>query len=229
MKTSLILLTWNEIEGCRAVVDKIPRNSVDEILVVDAGSTDGTTAFFKKRKIPVVIQKRKGRGDAFKEGLKNSTGDVLVFFSPDGNENPADIPKLVEGIKKGNDLVIASRFMKGSKSEDAGFVRGFGNNMFTFFVNLLFGAHVRDAVNGFRAIRRDKLERLNLSFKKFEIELEMTIRAAKLGYKIKEIPTFEAERIGGESKAKTLSTGWLYVKTILKELLLGKGFLKNNK
>jgi glycosyltransferase involved in cell wall biosynthesis len=224
LKSSLIILTFNEIEGVKHIYDRIPMDSVGECFVVDAGSTDGTIEFFKKKGIKVVIQKRRGRGDAFKEGMINAKGEYLVFFSPDGNEDPKDIPNLLTWLDRRYDMIIASRFMKGAKSEDAGFIRGIGNKIFTFLVNLFWDAKVTDVVNGLRAIKKSTLKKLNLDFKKFEIELQMTIRTAKLNYKIKEIPTYEGKRIGGKSKAKTIDTGLLYLKTIFRELLIGKNF-----
>ena len=76
-----------------------------------------------------------------------------------------------------------------------------------------------DAINGFRAIRKQCLEDLGIDAKRFEVEIEMTIRAAKKGYKIAEIPTYEGKRIGGEAKLRTFKDGSIYMKTILRELL----------
>ena len=118
MKSSLIILTLNEIEGVRNLHDKIPFDAVDKCFVVDGGSIDGTTEFFMERGIRVVPQAIKGRGEAFRIAVKEAEGDHLVFFSPDGNEDPDDIPRLLELLTKGYGLAIASRFMPNSQNEE---------------------------------------------------------------------------------------------------------------
>jgi len=229
IKKTLLILTFNEINGSKALYDKIPFNLFNEIFVIDGNSSDGTIDFWKDKGHNVIIQKIPGRGAAFVEGVEITTGDHILFFSPDGNEDPGDIPKLLDTLEGDCDLVIASRFMKGSKSDDATWFRRFGNNMFTFLVNLFFRAKVRDAVNGFRAIKREKFEKLNLPPSKFEIEFQMTARAGKLKYTIIEIPTHEKDRIGGYSKAGSFSVGFSYIKVLLREIFIGKKFLKGDK
>ncbi len=232
VESTLVILTWNEIDALRSMFEKIPLDSVDEVIAVDAGSVDGTIEFFKKRGIRTVIQKIPGRGRAFVEAAGHARGKYIVFFSPDGNENPADIPKLLGKIRGGYDLVIASRFMKGARSDDSddpALVRHLGNNFFTLLVDLFWGARVTDAVNGFRAVRKESLERLNQDATGHEIEFQMTIRSAKLGYRIAEIPTIEGARIGGKRKALTLVMGVRFAKFFLRELLLGKKFLENER
>lgn len=202
----------------KRIVPKINRKWVGEIICVDRGSADGTVEWMKKRNIKVYFQEKPGRAEAFRVGLKKAKGGTLLYFSPDGNEDPADIPKLLEKIEDGYDLVIASRFSKKSKSDDATPVRRFGNVFFTKLVNICWGANVTDAINGFRAVRKKCLEDLGIDAKRFEVEIEMTIRAAKKGYRIAEIPTYEGNRIAGKSRLNTFRDGWIYLKTILREL-----------
>lgn len=217
MLVSLIVLTLNELEGFKKIMPRVKKSWVSEILIVDGGSTDGTVEFAKKKGYQVISQKNRGRGDAFRTGLEDSLGDVIVYFSPDGNEEPEDIPKLILKMQKGFDMVIASRFGPKSKSFDAGPVRRFGNNFFTGLINLLFGLRLTDAVNGFRAIKRHAMEAIKTDAVHFEIEIQMTMRCARKGYKIGEIPTVENRRIFGEGKLSTLVDGSRYLKTILGE------------
>jgi len=126
-------------------------------------------------------------------------------------------------------MAIASRFMDGARADDAEETiryRSFGNQFFTYLVNLIFarGWAINDTINGFRAIRRDKFLELNTTAKSFAIEYQMTIRAIKLGYRIEEIPTKEMERIGGESTAYSIPVGLSFIRTILSEIWIGKGF-----
>jgi len=217
MKVTLALLTLNEIDGVKAIVPRIPKTAVFEIFCVDGGSTDGTVEWLAGKGIRVVRQKNRSRADAVRLALVEAKGDAIIYFSPDGNEVPEDIPKLVEEAEKGYDLVIASRFAKGGRSEDAGFVHSIGNKALTFFANLFFGIHVTDAINGFRLIRKSVLSEIGYDAKRHEGDMEMTLRVAKKGYKIAEIPTIEPRRIGGKAKIKTFTDGWLYFKTIIKE------------
>ena len=218
-KVSLIVLTYNEKEGLEKMMPLVKKSWADEVIIADYNSTDGTIESAKKMGFKVIQGKKKGRGNGFRDGLENATGDILVYFSPDGNELPEDIPKLVDKIKQGYDMVIASRFSKLSKSEDATLVRRIGNNMFTIIINLLFRTKLTDAVNGFRAIRTDVMKKINTDAENFEIELQMTARCAKKGYKITEIPTIEPKRIGGTAKLNTIIDGWRILKFVLKERL----------
>jgi glycosyltransferase involved in cell wall biosynthesis len=227
MKSTLIILTFNEIQGVKTLFSRIPFGSFDESIVIDYKSTDGTVEYFKERNIKVIPQEKRGRGEAFRMAQELSTGDLLVFFSPDGNEVPEDAIKLKNLIEQENDMAIASRFAVESRSDDSSSkfpYRSWGNKFFTLIVNLFFGGRLTDSINGFRAVRKDKLKELKINAEGFAIEYQMSIRALKLGQKIKEIPTVEGERIGGKSTAKTFPTGWKLLKIFFREVLIGKKF-----
>jgi glycosyltransferase involved in cell wall biosynthesis len=226
IKNSLIILTLNEIEGVRAIFDKILLNTADEVFVIDGGSTDGTIEFFKEKGIRVIIQDKKGRAEAFAIGVRQARGEDILFFSPDGNEDPQDIPKLF-CLLDSSDMVIASRFMAGSRNEEGGKLfplRAWVNRAFSLMANLAWNKKkfITDTINGFRAIKKDAYNKLNLDATGFVVEYQMSIRAMKLGLEVKEIPTWEGNRIGGNSKAKSLPTGWLFLKFFIKELFSPK-------
>ena len=136
---ALVILTWNEIDGTTALVDQFPVNEVTEVIAVDGGSTDGTVEVFEKAGIKVVGQEKRGRGEAFRVAIANTTSENIVFYSPDGNEDPADIVKVFEELEKGEaDMVIASRFhTDGSNEEDdeTFAYRKWANQAFTFAAN----------------------------------------------------------------------------------------------
>jgi len=227
MKSSLVILTYNEIEGIKNLFDKIPFQKFDEALVIDYQSTDGTVEFFQEKKIKIIPQIKRGRGEAFRLAMEKTAGDILVFFSPDGNENPSDAVKLKETIKEGYDMAIASRFSSESKNEESGKlfpIRAWGNIFFTFLANLFFRGNLSDSINGFRAVRKDKFKELKVDAEGFAIEYQMSIRAMKLKQKIREIPTIEGRRIGGKSTAKTLPTGIKLLKILFKEIKLNNNF-----
>ncbi len=229
MKKTLVLLTLNEIEGITALFDKIPLDSADEVFVVDGGSTDGTRDFLGEKGVRLIDQEKKGRGEAFRIAFAQANGDVLCFFSPDGNEDPSDIPRLFAKIEAGADLAIARRFGKDARNEEADLklpFRAWANRAFTWMANLFFnrGPYVQDTINGYRAITRSAFQKLGVDAHGFLIEYQMTIRAMKLRLKITEVPTIEAKRIGGESTASSIPTGFRFLRGLLREIIIGRRF-----
>jgi glycosyltransferase involved in cell wall biosynthesis len=217
MKTSIVVLARNEIMGIKETIPKLTQLPVDEILVIDGNSTDGTFEECQKLGVKVIRQKSIGRGNAFKEGLNNSTGDLLVFFSPDGNENSDDIPKLISKISEGYDLVIESRFTPQSGSADVTTIRKLANDLTTKVINVLFHGSYTDACNGFRAIKRQAMEKINIDAKWFEAEIQISMRCLKEGLRVTEIPTFEGKRVAGGSNLNLFTTGLRHGWYILRE------------
>jgi len=226
---TLILLTYNEIEGTTRLYDSIPLACAGEVFAVDGGSTDGTVEFLKTRGIRVLPQDRRGRGRAFHIGMAAAGRENVVFFSTDGNEDPADIPKLFNKLDEGCGMVIASRMMAGAfNEEDVKLfrLRKWVNQLFTFAVNALWnrGPYITDTINGLRGIKKTAFSKLSCHTDGFDIEFLMTIRALKAGIKTAEIPTHEGARIGGISTAESWPTGVLFIKRLCKEVLIGGRF-----
>ncbi len=228
MKIGLVILTYNEIEGCREIIPQIPRDAIDELFTVDGGSTDGTIEYLREQKIEVVEQGyEKGRGAAFRIAFRHTTSDALIFFSPDGNETPADILKFRSLLEQGNDMVIASRMMKDAHNEEDDQTfrwRKWANLTFGWWANKLFNKSekITDTINGFRAIKKDIFEQLKPDGPGYTIEYQMSIRAMKAKMKIAEFPTYEDQRIGGESYAKAIPTGIAFLLLLWQEFKLKK-------
>ncbi|HLD24479.1 MAG TPA: glycosyltransferase family 2 protein, partial [Patescibacteria group bacterium] len=226
-RTSLIILTRNEIEGLRAVLSRIPTDTVDEVFAVDYRSKDGTVEYFRTHGIAVIKQRKPGRAEAFRIGVTHASGEYLIFFSPDGNEDPRDIPALVDKLLLGYDLVIASRFLTGSRNEEDDQLfkfRAWANRGLTCLANVFFRGHVSDTINGYRAITRQAYSSMHLDAKGFAVEYQMTIRAMKRGLHIAEIPTLEGNRIGGKSTSYAIPTGIQFVGYLLREVWIGNNF-----
>ncbi|HEY3998347.1 MAG TPA: glycosyltransferase family 2 protein, partial [Candidatus Xenobia bacterium] len=156
---TLVLLTWDERPGLEVLLPRLQQLRVDEMLCVDGGSQDGTRELLQDRGIRVLDQPRRGRGEAFRVGAAHARGDYLVYFSPDGNEDPNDIEKLFTALEGGADMAIASRFLPGARNEEDGQrwpLRKWVNLAFTWIANVLWnrGHWISDTINGFRGIRR---------------------------------------------------------------------------
>lgn len=197
MKVTLFIPTYNEIEGVKLIMPRIKKEWVDEIIIVDKPSTDGTREYLESLGYSVIIQKKPGVFAAWWEGFEAATGDVIIPFSPDNNSIPELIPLLIEKMKEGNyDMVIASRYAPGAKHEDDDIPSYLANRFLTTLINVLFGGHYTDALGMYRAWRKDLLKSLKLDQNKDDIfEVLLSIRAAKKKLKIGEIPGDEPARI----------------------------------
>ncbi len=227
MHITLCLLTRNERECLEKIYPLIPPPSreagYDRIVAIDGGSTDGTLEFYQERNVPVIGQSRRGRGEAFLVAFRELQSDAYIFFSPDGNEDVADLPKFRGHLEGGADLVIASRMMKGAvNEEDQQFLRfrKWANNGFNVFANMLFrkqGPYITDSINGFRAITARAARLLQLDASDYTIEYQMTMRALKTRLKVVEFPTIEGQRVAGATGAPSFDTGVRFIKRLWTE------------
>lgn len=228
MRITLCILTRNERPCVEIVFPQLPKPGphagFDDIVVVDGGSTDGTKEYFESRGIRILGQSRRGRGQAFQIAFDEVDSDAYIFFSPDGNEDPKDLPKFRPLLEQGYDLVIASRMMKGAKNEeDDQFLRlrKWANNAFNLGANVCFrrnGKFVTDSINGYRAITRKAARLLALEAPDYTIEYQMTMRAFKHGLSIAEFPTIEYPRVAGDTQAESIPTGIRFIKAFWREL-----------
>jgi len=219
---AIVLLVFNEIDGLKEVFDDIPTQEFDVTVAVDGGSTDGSREFLQERGIPILDQPIPGRGVAFRVAAEALNVERLIFYSPDGNEDPKDILLLDDLLLDGAHLAIASRFAKGAVNEETDFLRPRAriNQALSFIANKVFNqsGQVTDTINGFRALRRKDLLDLDTTVKSFPIEYQISISAMQRGWNIREIPTIEGQRAGGESKAISWPVGKDHVRVLLTEL-----------
>ena len=187
-----------------------------EIIVVDDGSTDKTGQIASTHKAIVLSNKKNyGKGYALRRALQHATGDIIVTIDSDGEHKPKEIPDLIEPLFNGTDIVAGSRFL-GSQGRATTHLNVIGNFLFNAAIMTLTGKFVTDSQTGFRAIKRNVLERLNLESDGYEIEAEITVKGLKNGFSFKETPITVERRKYNVSKLKLLSDGTRIMKTILK-------------
>src|SRR5690606_36065362 len=106
------------LEGLKKVMPQVDHTLFDQILIGDGNSTDNTVDWARDQGYEIYIQKKAGIRHVYSEAWPLIRGDYVITFSPDGNCKPEDIPLIIEKLKSGNDMVIASRYYQGAKSED---------------------------------------------------------------------------------------------------------------
>lgn len=234
LKTTLVIMTLNEIDGCRAIISQIKPEWCEQILFIDGGSTDGTVEWIQENGFQLHKQEKTGIRQGYKEAWHLIEGDIVITFSPDGNCISEKIPELIAKMQEGYDMVIGSRYLGDATSDDDDMVTGWGNWFFTKTVNVLFGGDFTDVMVIFRAYRTDMVKRLNLDDEKafgwvdkifflppgqLSWEPLLSVRAQKRGCKIAEIPASEPARIGGERKLKVIRWGGAIYFQFLREFI----------
>jgi glycosyltransferase involved in cell wall biosynthesis len=228
-KVTLFVPTLNEAAGMKQIMPRVKPEWCDQILVVDGNSTDGSADYARQMGYDVLIQKRKGIRHAYIEGFPLVKGDIVITFSPDGNSIPELIPELVAKMEEGHDMVIASRYFQGAKSEDDDFLTGFGNWLFTTVINVLHGGHYTDAMVMYRAYRTNLFTELDLEKEAsyapeklagtvMGIEPLLSVRCAKRKLRVAEIPGDEPPRLAGDRKLQVVRWGVAYMLQIFREL-----------
>jgi glycosyltransferase involved in cell wall biosynthesis len=232
MRISLVFITKNEEVGLGTILPAMDLSFFDQVYAIDAHSEDGTSERFLQQGIPVYQQSIPGLGAATLQAREHCTTDAMIFFHPDGNEDYRDLPKFIEQLRLGHELVIASRMIEGSYNEDDAHVlkwRKWANLGFALISNTLFGSRrcrVTDVVQGFRAITCDAFDRLKLDQTNCTIDYQMVIRALKLRLRIAEFPTIEGQRIAGATNFASIPTGIAEVKMLWREIWLGRSFMQ---
>ena len=226
MKIALVILNRNEEAALKVLLPQLPLHDVDCVFAVDGNSTDKSLALLHAHGIETLQQKALGRGEAFALAFAHARdkADALILFGPDGNENPADIPKFRAHLEAGADMVIASRMMHGARNEEDDTLlrpRKWANQLFALAAWAAWGRQrprLTDPINGFRAITVAAWDKLQADGPGYTIEYQCSIRAYKLGLKTVEFATYEGERIGGQSGARAIPTGLRFVRLFLGEL-----------
>lgn len=204
-RISVIIPVLNEEKAIGRVLADIPHGLINEVIVVDNGSTDGTVDVAQKGGARVVLEPRRGYGSACLKGLAEvGDSDVLVFLDGDYSDHPGDLPLLLQPILDGRaDLVIGSRVL-GSRERGALLPQAiFGNWLATRLIRLFFGVIYTD-LGPFRAVTKRSLETLKMSDVGFGWTVEMQVKAATMGLRVAEVPVSYRKRTGKSKITGTL-------------------------
>jgi len=208
MKVTLQIPTLNEAGSLAKTLKQVPREAINEILVIDGHSIDDTIKIAESLGCRAILQPKKGYGNAMKYGFTQAKGDIIIIMDADGSPQPKDIPRLIKKMGEGNyDMVLGSRYLPGGGSQDDTLIRYIGNKLFTRITNLRHGSKFSDSLYMFAAMKKDMLLNLGLKSEDFALCIEILVKAHKKGYKIGEVPCFERVRFASESRVNALTDG----------------------
>lgn len=210
-KVSIVIPTYNERENIEKLMPNIEKilikeNIAGEIIIVDDSSPDGTgklaEALKKKYKNIRVIHrdKKEGVGSARRLGFSLASNPVIISMEGDNTHNPEYIPKFLQEIKKGADLVIGSRYLKGSKIINWPLKRRVISKVANFISRFFAGTKITDVTNGYRAFTKSLFSRLKIDSSGYPYNMEFACEAYSKGFKISEIPIVFMDRKKGASK-----------------------------
>ena len=213
MNAVLCLPTYNERENLepmlRRLAEVLPAGV--RVLVIDDRSPDGTGQLAEElaRELDFVDvlhrEQKEGLGPAYLAGFRRALGDgaeLVLEMDCDFSHDPADVPRLLEAAEDA-DLVLGSRYVEGGGVRNWSFVRRFISAGGSFYARVLLGVRVRDLTGGFKCIRREVLERIDLDgidSKGYAFQIETTYRALRAGFRVREIPIVFVDRVVGGSK-----------------------------
>jgi len=199
---SVIIAALNEEAAIANVINSVPKNLADEIVVVDNGSKDRTAEFATAAGARVVKEPIPGYGRAFRAGLRSVSPkcEIVVLLDGDGSDCPEMMDRLVTPIMEGkSDFVIGSRTRGHRETGSMNFHQVFAGYMVGFILRILYGVRSTD-MGPFRAIRRDTLDRLGLREETYGWPFEMQMPAARARVRTVEVPVDYRRRAGGHSK-----------------------------
>src|SRR6516165_10007734 len=224
MRVSVVIPTRNEASALTHVLADVPAGLVDEVLVVDSNSTDGTPGIAARMGARVIAEPRRGYGQACLTGIAHaSSPDVIVFLDGDYSDRPAELPHLLAPIVEGRaDITIGSRLAGPRVPGAMPWHAAFGNRLAAFLINILFRQRITD-LGPFRAARADVLRRLTLEETTYGWAVEMIVKGASQGFRVVEVPVSYYPRIG-KSKISgtvrgTLGAAWFIFSRILRYYL----------
>ena len=211
MRATVCLPTYNERENLERMVRALAAHDV-RVLVVDDNSPDGTGEIADRLAaelewVDVLHRERKeGLGPAYIAGFRRALGDgaeVVMEMDCDFSHDPADVPRLLDAVDGGADLVLGSRYVPGGGVGNWGAARRFISRGGSLYAQVLLQTRVRDLTCGFKAFRRQVLETIDLDAihsRGYAFQIENTYRTLRKGFRVVEVPIRFVDREEGGSK-----------------------------
>jgi glycosyltransferase involved in cell wall biosynthesis len=225
LRITAIIPAFNEEDSIALVLNDIPRQLVDDVVVVDNRSTDRTAEIARQHGATVLHEPQRGYGAACLRGIAHALdggADILLFLDADYSDHPEEASLLIEKITDdGYDMVIGSRALGNREPGSMTPQALFGNRLATFLMRLIWKAHYTD-LGPFRAITADAYRRLDMQDRNWGWTVEMQIKAAKYGLRFTEVPVSYRRRIGTSKISGTISgtikAGWKILYTIARHV-----------
>jgi glycosyltransferase involved in cell wall biosynthesis len=232
-RVSVVIPAKNEARNLTWVLENLP-DGLHEVVLVDGASVDDTvgTALRHRPDTVVVKQTRRGKGNALACGFAACTGDVIVMLDADGSAHPGEIADFVQALAGGADFAKGSRYLPGGGSSDLTRFRSSGNAVLNFLANRLYRTSYTDLCYGYNAFWKRCVKVFELPPVEgtetalgdgFEIETLITLRVAAARLRVTEVPSFEHDRIHGESNLNAVRDGWRVLRTIVRERRAASG------
>jgi glycosyltransferase involved in cell wall biosynthesis len=220
VRVSLVVPILNEAPNLVSVLPCIPP-AVDELIVVDGGSSDASVAVVRELRPDAIVlsQPGRGKGDALACGLAAASGEYVVMMDADGSNDPAEIGSFVGALATGADYAKGSRFVPGGGSSDLTIVRRLGNRLLRGLVNALYGVRYTDLCYGFNAVRAARVPQFDVAWEGFEVEALLSCQAARARLEVVEVASFESRRLHGTSNLRPLRDGLRILRIVLRERL----------
>ncbi|MBI3733756.1 MAG: glycosyltransferase family 2 protein [Chloroflexi bacterium] len=222
MKVSVLIPAYNEKDTIAEVIRRVRAVPVDkEIIVIDDGSTDGTTQVLRQQEadgdLTVLYHERNGgKGASVRLGISRASGDILIIQDADLEYDPRDYPALLQPILEGRaSVVYGSRFLGGPRKAMF-FLHMVGNKLLTFMTSILFDTILSDMETGYKVFRADVVKSMPLNARRFEFEPEITARVLRKGIRIYEVPISYNGREYSEGKKITWRDGLIAMWTLLR-------------